>query len=247
MAAKYPRLALYASLLLASCLAGAASVDLTGFWVRTDEAGSGNFDGMLANIPAAQLQPATQEAARSEAAAKATADKQQEQKINGVYRVAVKCDNASITFMMQHSGAFDIVQNEQAVLVIPEHQGTQHIYLDGRPHPPLSDWQPSGAGHSIGHWEDGALVVSTVGMKAGGGIPAGGRKGPATELVERFQLRDPQHLIVRFTWNDPAIYTSPHSYVFTYEKQPTDSYAFESWCDVTDPLQGQSIVVPPQK
>ena len=79
------------------------------------------------------------------------------------------------------------------------------------------------------------------------GIPAGGRKGPATELVERFSLRDPQHLIVRFTWNDPAIYRSPHSYVFTYEKQPADSYAFESWCDVTDPLQGQSIVVPPQK
>jgi hypothetical protein len=66
-------------------------------------------------------------------------------------------------------------------------------------------------------------------------------------LVERFILRDAQHLIVRFTWNDPAIYVKPHSYVFTYEKQPADSYAYESWCDVTDPLQGQSIVVPPQK
>jgi hypothetical protein len=171
MTSKYPRLAVYFSLLLASCLARAATVDLSGFWVRTDEAGSGNFNGMLASIPAAQLQPAAQEAARAEAAARAAADKQQEQKINGVYRVAVKCDNASITFMMQHSGAFDIVQNEQTVLVIPEHQGTQHIYLDGRSHPPLSDWQPSGSGHSTGHWENAELVVSTVGMKAGGPPP----------------------------------------------------------------------------
>jgi hypothetical protein len=36
------------------------------------------------------------------------------------------------------------------------------------------------------------------------------------------------------------------SYEFTYQKQPTDSYALESWRDVTDPLQGQSIVIPPQ-
>jgi hypothetical protein len=68
----------------------------------------------------------------------------------------------------------------------------------------------------------------------------------ATELTERFTLRDAEHLLVTYTWSDPALYVQPHSYQLTYAKQPADSYAFESWCDVSDPLQAQSVVIPPQ-
>lgn len=250
---------LLAGLILAGCsgapanqskatAADATPPDISGFWVRTDEAGSGSFGAMFAGITPAELVPAAKaEIEASKAAQAAEAAKAKAAAVDGVYRVPAHCNGPNIVFMMQHSGAIDILQSKDEVLVIPEHPGTQHIYMDGRPHPALADWEPSGAGHSVGHYEGGEFVVSTVGMAGKGvNVPGGGLVGPETELVERFRLRDPQHMIVRFTWTDPKIYVKPHSYELTYEKQPEDSYAFESWCDVTDPLQGQSIVVPKQ-
>jgi hypothetical protein len=225
----------------------ARPADLNGFWVRTDEAGSGDFGGTLASIAPAVLTPAAKLEAESAAAALKAEQQILLEKAGNVYRTPVNCLSRDLPFMMQHSGAFDIVQNDTAILVIPEHIGTQHIYMDGRVHPGAAMATSTGMGHSVGHWENGVLVVSTVGMQSSGGIPGGGRKRPETELIERFQLRDAEHLVVNFEWVDPTIYAKSHSYEFTYEKLPADSYAFEGWCDVTDPLQGQSIVVPPQK
>ena len=62
-------------------------------------------------------------------------------------------------FMMGHSAALDIVQTSDEILIIPEMPGTRHVYMDGRPHPPLDAWEPSTAGHSIGHWEGETLVI----------------------------------------------------------------------------------------
>lgn len=222
--------------------------NLSGIWVRTDEVGSGSFGGMLDRLAKAELKPAAKAAAEQEAARQ----KEEEAKLlkseNGVYKTPARCAKPGIVFMMQHSGGLDIVQDKDEILVIAEEPSTQHIYMDGRPHPSPANWQPSGTGHSIGRWDGSTLVVDTIGMDGGGtgGIPGGGRKGPKTQLVQRFTLRDPTHLVVTFTWNDDEIYVRPHSYEFTYEKQPSDSYSFESWCDVTDPLQGQSIVIPPK-
>ena len=227
----------------AAATAAPKPVDLSGFWVRTDERGSGSHGAMTANIQPAQLTPEYAALVKKDEEARAAADKKQLKGENGVYKVAVHCDGPSIPFMMQHSGAIDIVQTRDVTLIVPEHPGTQTIYTDGRRHPDPKDYPTSGEGHSIGHWEGSDFVVNTVGMHAGG-VVAGGRLTPETELTERFMLRDPQHMAVRFTWTDPKIYVQPHSYEFTYERQPADSYAFESWCDVTDPLQGQSIVIP---
>lgn len=223
----------------------AAPLDLSGYWVRTDEAGGGSFGGMLALLPKAELQPAAKAEGEAEAAQRLADEAALEKKDGNVYRVRADCDAAALTFMMQHSGALSVVQGAKTMLIVPESPGTQHVFMDGRPHPQY--WAPSRRGHSVGHWEGNTLVISTIGLEAGGGVPGGGRKRPETELVERFTLRDATHLTVSFTWNDPTIYVKPHTYEFTYEKQPDDAYAFESWCDVTDPLQGQSIVIPPQE
>jgi hypothetical protein len=230
----------------ASCgTTAAAPLDLSGYWVRTDEAGGGSFGGMLALLPKAELQPAAKAEDEAEAAKRQAEEAALEEKEGNVYRVPANCGAAALTFMMQHSGALSIVQGAKTILIVPESPGTQHVFMDGRPHP--LDWVPSRRGHSVGHWEGNTLVISTIGLEAGGGVPGGGRKRPETEVVERFTLRDATHLTVTFTWNDPTIYVKPHTYEFTYEKQPDDAYAFESWCDVTDPLQGQSIVIPPQE
>jgi len=226
----------------------AQRAQLGGEWVRTDEVGSGDFGSMLARLTPAELQPAAQALLAERKAQQAERDKAQLKAEGGVYKVAAKCDKPGIVFMMQHSGAIDIVLQKDEILVVPEHPGAQTIYMDGRPHPSLEHFTPVGAGHSVGHWEGATLVVSTVGMRGeGSSVPGGGIYSAETELVERFELLGPDRLHVTFTWTDPKIYVKPHSYTLTYAKQPADSYAFESWCDVSDPLQGQSVVVPPQK
>jgi hypothetical protein len=56
-----------------------------------------------------------------------------------------------------------------------------------------------------------------------------------------------KRLSVTFTWDDPKIYRKPQTYEYIYYKDPPSTYAFEEWCDSSDPLQRQSIVPPPQK
>ena len=150
--------------------------------------------------------------------------------------------------MMGHSAAIDIVQTAEEILIIPEMPGTRHIYMDGRSHPPLAAREPSIVGHSIGRWEGDTLVVDTVGLTAGAGIPGGGRRTPETRLIERFRLVDAgKRMAVTFTWQDPKIYVKPHTYEYIYYKDPADTYALEEWCDSSDPLQRQSIVPPEQR
>jgi len=151
-------------------------------------------------------------------------------------------------FMMGHSAALDIVQTSDEILIIPEMPGVRHIYIDGRPHPALDALEPSTVGHSIGRWEGDTLVVDTIGLVAGGGVPGGGRRTPETHLLERYRLLEGgQRMSVTFTWQDPKIYVKPHTYEYIYYKDPAETYAFEEWCDSNDPLQRQSIVPPEQR
>jgi hypothetical protein len=118
--------------------------------------------------------------------------------------------------------------------------------MDGRGHPDVTKLAPSLYGHSIGRYEGGALVVETVGLPDGA-VQGGGRRRPATRLTERFQLAaDGKHLTITYTWDDPVLYVRPHTYQYAFERLPSDSYAFETWCDSSDPLQRQSIVPPKQ-
>jgi hypothetical protein len=107
---------------------------------------------------------------------------------------------------------------------------------------------PSGSGYSVGHIEpDGTLVVEITDATAGG-VTAGGYRLPDTHFIEKFiPSADGKHLTLRFEYNDPRIYEKPHSYEFTFDRMMAGSYALETYCDATDPLQGQSIVPPPQQ
>lgn len=55
----------------------------------------------------------------------------------------------------------EIMQDDKhMVFLYPLHM--RRIYIDGRPHPPESQWIGTWFGHSIGTWEGDTLVVSTV-------------------------------------------------------------------------------------
>jgi hypothetical protein len=82
------------------------------------------------------------------------------------------------------------------------------IYMDGRTHP--ADFGPNGYGHSIGWWEDGTLVVDTVGFNEDfwidrTGLPHTGQ----LHTIERFTRVDADTMRYEVTIDDPGAYTEP--------------------------------------
>jgi hypothetical protein len=77
------------------------------------------------------------------------------------------------------------------------------IYMDGRPHPPVSELFHEG--HSIGIWEDDVLVIDTTNFTPHrspyqNGVPS----GPQKHVVERYRLiEDGAHMIIEFVLEDP--------------------------------------------
>ena len=240
---------------------------LGGDWVRTDTNGSGDFGGLNSKVEPAQLTPQGQAlAARSgrggrgrggappaaaPAAAPVGAAATPHSAGQAYVLVSMPCagmpGNGMGSFNPD-SGGFHLIVSKTQMVWAQERGGSRIIYLDGRPQPDLSkEARPSY--HSVGHFENGVLVVDTVGLPAGGGIPGGGVRGPNTHLTERFEVSpDGEHMKIIYTYSDPALYVTPHSYTYTFDRAtPAPTYAFEEWCDAGDPIEGQSIVPPPQQ
>ncbi len=216
--------------------------DLSGFWERHDDVGGGNFGGILEKIvPKASLTPEVVKANQEAAARQAQGE---------VVAFGSKwCLSNLYPFFMQHSAAWDVFQTQNEIMQAAEvHTFPRHIYLDGRKHPAPAVLVATINGHSIGQWEGDTLVVDTIGFSGGGGTPGGGRVGRNTHLTERFKLIDGgKKLTVQFTWEDPAIYIKPHTYVLEYYKSEPGTYAYEETCHADDPKQSGSVVAPGQK
>lgn len=96
------------------------------------------------------------------------------------------------------------------------------IYLDGRGHPADGGGEHP-HGHSIGHWEDAALVVETTQFTPhrrgnGSAIPSGPRK----KLTERYALNgDGSELRLDYVLEDPEYLAAPvtHTAIWRYSPQ----------------------------
>ena len=226
--------------------------DLEGGWVRIDVDGSGSFNGLAAKFPRAVLTPAAQVAVAEQAkrAAQPRFDFARDaSKPKGAGEGYVVTDgNCTLPGGVEpNSAAFHLVQSREQVLIVRENPGLPRtIYMDGRAHPDLSRWTPTAVGHSTGRYEAGALVVETIGLTAGN-VTAGGWRTPETRLTERYRVSpDGQRLTIAYTWQDAKVYVKPHTYEIVSERTPPGSWAFESWCDSSDPNQRLSIVPPSQ-
>ncbi len=216
--------------------------DLSGLWERNDEIGGGSFGGLNEKLfPKAALKPEIVKANQQ------TATRQQRGDV--VSYGSKWCMTSAYPSFMQDSAGWDLLQTRDEIVQVPELRTfPRHIYLDGRPHPDAAHLIPSPAGHAIGRWEGDTLVVDTTGFSGGGRTPGGGRVGKDTHLTERFRLADGgKKLSVTFTWEDPEIYLAPHTYEITYSRLGSAAYAFEEYCHADDPLQGGSVVPPPQQ
>jgi hypothetical protein len=229
---------------------------LEGDWVRIDPNGSGDFGGLTSKFTPASLTPEGRTAAESmrriQAAPRGPAYTDDKPHNPGEPYIVVSRPCASGPFgggalgINPDSGAIHFVIAKDEIILAPERGGIRHIYMDGRKHPDVSRWTPTGSGHSVGHVENGELVVDTMGISPGG-VTAGGWRTPETHLIEHFVVSpDGEHLTIKYRWEDPKVYQKPHEYEYQLDRLPAGSYAFEEWCDASDPIEQQSVVPPPQ-
>jgi hypothetical protein len=226
--------------------------DLSGGWLRLDSEGSGSFDGTAQRYPPAALTPAGQAMAvrgdgRNVTPNGGNTAPHQAGEPYIVNNGACTPEGTGGSAIDPNSTAIFLLQSKDEVLMVREGPGGRRIHMDGRAHPDPSKLTPSLYGQSIVHYEGGALVVETVGLPEGA-VQGGGRRRPETRLSERFEVApDGKRLTITYTWDDPVLYVRPHTYQYSFERLPPDSYAFETWCDSSDPTQRQSIVPPKQE
>ena len=233
--------------------ASGPELSVEGDWVRTDLNGVGSFDGLGNPLPKPELTPAGQAMAagrgRGGRGGPATTDNTPHAAGDPYVVVSRPCGNGvgnGAGSFNPDSGGFHLIVGKNQVVFSQERGGSRIIYLDGRPQPNnIATWQRA-AGHSVGHFENGVLVVDSVGLGGGG---FGAPRTPETHLTERFEVSpDGKHMKIEYTYTDPKIYAKPYTYAYTFDRvAQKPSYAFEEWCDAGDPIEGQSIVPPPQQ
>lgn len=192
-----------------------ASRDLSGFWELS-------FDSR--RVPAANLLPTV---TRALVAARARKD-----------AAAVRwCNLLGMPFIMDSGRPLDIRQGATAIIIAPESYITpRYLYLDRAQHIADDIFDPTTVGDSIAHWEGDTLVADTVGLHPDRGItaiPGGGYRTASSHLLERYQLLENGNVLsVRFTWTDPKMFRTPHTYEFRYYRLPAD-YEPRPWapCD----------------
>jgi len=202
-----------------------SSRDLSGFWELS-------FDSR--RIPDADLLPAVTRAAR---AARANKD---------AYAIRW-CNVVGMPRVMDSGRPLDIRQGRTAVIIVPENaSGPRYLYLDRSTHVSEEVFDPTTYGDSIAHWEGDTLVADTIGFHPDHGItaiPGGGYRTATSHLVERYRLlHDGQVLSVVFTWTDPKVFRTPHTYEFRYYRLPAD-YEPRTWlpCDPFDEGRAQFL------
>ena len=92
----------------------------------------------------------------------------------------------------------------------------RHVYTDGRGHPEDPDltWY----GHSTGKWENGTLVVDSVGFSPDTTLGPGIGHSDKMHVVERMRLAQPDLLEITTTVTDPEALTAPWVTTRTYAR-----------------------------
>jgi hypothetical protein len=192
--------------------------DISGFWELS-------FDSR--KVPKASLLP-TVTAAKLQARAKQDA-------------YAIRwCNLLGVPFIMDSGRPIDIRQGPTSIMIAPENASSpRYLYLNRSAHIPDEIFDPSTTGDSIARWDGDTLVVDTAGFHGDRGvtaIPGGGYRTDKSHLIERYRLAGGgQILSATFTWTDPTVFRTPHTYEFRYYRLPA-SYEPRQWlpCDPYD-------------
>jgi Carboxypeptidase regulatory-like domain len=107
-------------------------------------------------------------------------------------------------------GFFKLVHAKTVLMTLHEIDtpGYRQVFLDGRSHP--TDFGPTWTGHSIGRWENDALVIDSVGFHDQGWLDFDGHPHTDTlHVTQRLRRPDLGHLEIQITVDDPGAYRKP--------------------------------------
>ena len=204
--------------------------DISGFWEL-------NFDSRT--VPRASLAPSL---TRAKLDARAKGD---------AYAIRW-CNLMGLPFIMDSGRPLDIRQGETSIIIAPENSSApRYLYLNRSAHISDDIFDPSTNGDSIARWEGETLVVDTIGFHGEHGItaiPGGGFRTEKSHLVERYRLlQDGAVLSVTFTWTDPTVFRTPHSYEYRYYRLPS-TYEPRQWlpCDAYDEDRAKFLETAPK-
>jgi hypothetical protein len=179
-----------------------APADISGYWELP-------IDGRF--VPSARLSPRVTPAMLEEEARKTA-------------KAIRWCNWVGMPTTMDVGRPLDIRQGAREIVIVAESPVTpvRHLYLNRKTHIDKEIFDPTTSGDSIARWDGDTLVVDTTGFEPTRGItaiPGGGFRTAASHLVERFRLlKNGSVLSVRFTWTDPSVFQTPHSYEFRYQR-----------------------------
>lgn len=114
----------------------------------------------------------------------------------------------------------DVAADAVTVRIDGMDEAVRTVHLGLHAHP--ADVEPSLLGHSIGRWENGALLIDTVGFEpARQGIAFGIPSSAAKHMTEKLSLTaDARALQYEFTLEDPEYLASPVSFAMLWEHRP---------------------------
>lgn len=202
----------------------AAHPDISGFWGLP-------LDGR--KVPAAKLVPTVTRAA---------IDLHARRDVHAIRW----CNLLGTPAIMDSGRPLDIRQGSGAVIITPETTSSpRYLYFRAK-HIDPDIFDPATNGDSIASWQGDTLVVDTVGFHPTRGItsiPGGGFKTERTHLVERYRLLENGAVLsVSFTWTDPQMYRTPHTYEFRYGRLPPHYEALPAFpCDPYNETRAQFI------
>lgn len=114
---------------------------------------------------------------------------------------------------------YKFVQTPTLLVQLVEYATPTHrqIFMDGRPHPDLDEWNPAWLGHSIGYWDGDTLVVDTVGYSYDERSPAIRESVHSEQLhtIERFRRINKGSMEIEVWAEDPEAWTGPYSFKYT--------------------------------
>jgi hypothetical protein len=165
-----------------------------------------------------------------------------------------KCLPYGPTRGLQSTNPFQIIQTPELIAIITEHIDYRMVYTDGRGHPDDILDYPEWMGHSVGRWENDALVVDTIGMREETWLDTAGFEHSARlRMTERFQKTGPDTIRLTVTIDDPVFYTKPFTYGRNVRRMAKDVRLMPARCadnerssaDAVQGVQGPEHKNPP--
>jgi hypothetical protein len=120
------------------------------------------------------------------------------------------------------------------------------IRLDA-PHDPSA--KPTLMGDSVGHWENGDLIVDTTNISDRTQLPDGIPHSDQLRIVERYHRTSKDRIEILMTFDDPKTFTKPWT-VVTHLKLETDRRIDEYYCENNRNVavhDTTTVVLPPEE